>query len=280
MDIAVDSSSLMLVADSGRLSELIDRLPEDARLVLPAETTAEFLSVGDRWIGARVDALVRIWQKLRYRLVLAARLQYFLSAETRESLATTPRVPGTAAIIESLAFAVRTGGDFSVMRAAIDDELKKDEHLNLDRSFSSAPAMIEWTPELVSAAAKFMSSEDGFWDGFFMNRVAHDEKHRNDMRAHPLRYRFAVTLAAYEFLNGLGTVANAAKCSFGALASVLRSPRRGDWVDARIAAASSYCDVILTDDRGMKSKVEYISRAFSFPLKAVVFDEWLSAFSR
>ena len=90
------------------------------------------------------------------------------------------------------------------------------------------------------------------------------------MRACPRRYRSAITLAAYSFLNGLGA---ASPGHFGK-GDLVQKPRWGNWVDARIAAAGAYCTVMIADDQRMRNKGQFRRRPFSgFRYRAMNLDK-------
>src|SRR6185503_19628809 len=72
----------------------------------------------------------------------------------------------------------------------------------------------------------------------FMKLVSRSARHRRRIRGEPAAFRAAVTLVAYSELNALGSLF--ASVGYGQYHSVLRASRRGEWVDACIAAASSY----------------------------------------
>jgi len=274
-EVALDSSTLGRIVDEEKLDDFVGALPSGSRIVLPEETLAEFLSVDSKWTGGRVRALGILWNRVGWRLVLASPIHVLLARERGAPILQTPRVERTSAILESLRKGSNDSpGDFQGLRRAIAGRLQKEAHLELDASFKTTPPMLDWTPNLVNQAACSIASADGFWEGFFMQAVIPDDTNRRAARANPGQYRFAVTLAAYAFLNGLGTVANAANCSFGPMSTVLRGPKRGDWVDARIAAASSYASVLLTEDDAMKRRVNHITSTFGFPLVVMSSTEW------
>jgi len=107
----------------------------------------------------------------------------------------------------------------------------------------------------------------------FMKLVSRSARHRRRIRGEPAAFRAAVTLVAYSELNALGSLF--ASVGYGQYHSVLRASRRGEWVDACIAAASSYAGLLVTDDVAMKAKLNYIADIFDFPIRAVRLDEFL-----
>jgi hypothetical protein len=117
---------------------------------------------------------------------------------------------------------------------------------------------------------------DHFWSSFFVRAVSENGRYVAQMRVCPSRYRSAITLAAYSFLNGLGS---ATPGHFGK-GDLVQKPRWGNWVDARIAAAGAYSAVMVVDDRRMRNKVNFIGEHFGFRYRAMDLESWLGTKDR
>jgi hypothetical protein len=271
MDVAIDTSSLSNVTEADLVQDLVSSVIRcRARLVISGEALAECLDSNEDGARRRLSVVLRIADALGTRLLLADELGSIHRRERQRAITSTPKLSGSHLALGFLRDSA-VAHDWSAIRASTSRYLHKGTSLDVDRAIR---AVEELTPQILVAMIAHI--RDHFWSSLFVQAVSENGRYAARMRACPGRYRSAITLAAYSFLNGLGA---ATPGHFGK-GDLVQKPRWGNWVDARIAAAGAYCTVMVTDDRLMRNKVNFIGEHFGFRCRAIDLDSWLKAKDR
>jgi PPE-repeat protein len=66
-----------------------------------------------------------------------------------------------------------------------------------------------------------------------------------------------------------------AKIGYGRFQGPLRASKKGDWVDARIAASAAYAAWLVTNDADMTARARHVTQAFGFGPRLTTMDEFL-----
>lgn len=66
------------------------------------------------------------------------------------------------------------------------------------------------------------------------------------------------------------------RVGYGRWTHVLKGPRRGDWVDMRIANSAAYADVLVSDDEVQRARVNFVQRELGTRARAATFIDWIA----
>lgn len=90
-----------------------------------------------------------------------------------------------------------------------------------------------------------------------------------------LPHRFPLTTTAAGLAQLHAWSALFRRVGYGPWADVLSAPRRGDWVDMGIAIAAARADVLITEDRILRKRVNFVADHLGTSLRAEALIDWL-----
>ncbi|NUP12494.1 MAG: hypothetical protein HOW73_41140 [Polyangiaceae bacterium] len=111
-------------------------------------------------------------------------------------------------------------------------------------------------------------------DGHFLRLVAVDAQHAEAIRTCPSGYPAATTLIGYSEFHFISAAFRG--MSHGAHTEVLGKPSANDLVDATIAAAAAHSELLITDDRAMRARVNALGEMFDLPTRAQTLETFMA----
>lgn len=283
MDIAIDNSALSNVLGiETKEAALVRRLKRATgdRLLISLEALGESLSqLQLEAVQRRALAIDRLFTRLGDAVALTPGGMELIYDYEWKSLGLKQVQALPPSEQESILSHLRSPSflqDHGPVATRLRAGLRKDAADAMDRSAKTAFArLLSYQP----TQANLMMAMDTLPKrvlapgAHFLTLVARDERHAELIRNKPFEYRAAVTLIGYSELNALGSLF--ASIGHGRYHTVLRASRRGEWVDACIGSASAYADVLVTDDRVMIAKTNYIADALQLRTRAIGLEEYL-----
>ena len=279
MDISIDNTVFSRLAEDPDVlvRALIAKvLQERCRLVVSTTVLHESFSDSNHERAAgRARMFSYTAEKLGSRLVVAGGVGDLIEAERAAVLSSTPSLPAKdrQMLLESLR-SPNLAAHLPILLSGFRRSLHKDSTYASDLKVRAAGAVRfpDFEAKDLDAILNLRSGEF-FWESPFIEQATGHGRFRQAVRERPRRHRATVTVAAYTFLNGIGSLFG--DFSYGKYAGVLRAPRKGDWVDAAIAACAAYSKVFLTEDEGQGKRASYVWQQFGYPTAAMALRSWL-----
>jgi hypothetical protein len=279
MDISIDSTVYSRLAEDpeGLAKTLITKVIEErCRLVVSTTLLNESFSDSKHERAVeRARLFCRMAQTLGSRLVVAGGDGDVIKAERAAVLSSTPALPAKdrKELLRHLEspnlrqYLPTVASDF---RAS----LKKDLTYAADRKARAAGAT-RFSGFEAKDLGTILDLRNGqfFWESTFVEQTTDHGRLRQTVREKPLLHRATITLAAYTFLNAIGSLFG--DFPYGKWAGILAAPRAGDWVDATIAACAAYSRVFLTEDEGQRKRASYVWQQFGYQIDALPLRSWL-----
>jgi hypothetical protein len=259
MDISIDNTVFSRLAEDPDVlvRALIAKvLQERCRLVVSTTVLHESFSDSNHERAAgRARMFSYTAEKLGSRLVVAGGVGDLIEAERAAVLSSTPSLPAKdrQMLLESLR-SPNLAAHLPILLSEFRRSLHKDSTYASDLKVRAAGAVRfpDFEAKDLDAILNLRSGEF-FWESPFIEQATGHGRFRQAVRERPRRHRATVTVAAYTFLNGIGSL-------FG---------------DAAIAACAAYSKVFLTEDEGQGKRASYVWQQFGYPTAAMALRSWL-----
>lgn len=242
------------------------------RVVVPVLVFSEYIT---RREAIRAEQAVRELAPLfaEHPTHVGDDLGAILFAEENERLDETPTLQ-LDGVFEVLASTTASDEEYAKLLSKLDDYFAKDDMLELDRA-----ARDEFPKRFDEATVADLDRvmepfRERALRGHFFEIATRYRNHRRAVRSRPSRYPATVMIASLHFLIAMGV--SFAKIGYGRFQGPLRASKKGDWVDARIAASAAYAAWLVTNDAGMTARVRHVTAAFGFGPRVGTLDELLS----
>lgn len=281
MDVAFDTTALSTLVAPEILARAANTFPISARLVVPHTALLELLDGRDEQRAIeRLQALKELRRQLGTRMIVSANLDAILARESRGpslfrcmAIGQDDDGKGARFLLSPSPFDIDRLRD---LRRTLPSALAKQWAVDTDRfarrdaytlaTGVDAKKLRQRLLDRFSDSA--LSNDNPVFDGI---KKRYGDQSRA-IRKSPGRFRTTVMYAAYSYRVIVGAIF----ADVGGPPTDLRGPRRGSWIDAKIAACAAYARVLVTDDDEQRAKVAHISKAFSFGMSAMTVDQWLS----
>jgi hypothetical protein len=280
MDVGLDTSAFSDLAwNADRLERFLEVVKtRSARLVIPYVVVHEAADDEDHTRGlSRLALLHRFQGALGSRFIIGEQPVAVVTRERRGRICSTPAHDMKERLLVLLA-RLDFKDKLPQIQAEIRRSLRKTASLNLDRKFREL--LPDKMPDLTSAVFKgrryllSLEEEFGIWASPFLSILTKGGKFLQRLREAPRSYPAALRWAGYQHLCALGS--GFADIGYGHFHPVLRAPRSGDWVDARVAASTAYCRILVSSDIAQVAKVCHIAAALHLTGTAESLDSFLS----
>lgn len=277
MDAIIDNSALSNWAASSLKVDVIRRAVATGQCIgLPFATLSEAMDTSDHdRIQARFDLIVAIGDALAERFFVVPVVRTIVERERRMRLNSTPRMERskTLRIIQGLRDRSWWSQRHAVGRQQVQDLYRKDEKLARDKELAKMlrPEMARkhsMLPTLVEA----FRDDDNFWRVVFPVRLTENGRYMPRIRQHPARYAAAIMFGAYGWLLMLGRMFT----NYQRYEVLLSRPDRGDTADHEIAVSAAHARWLVTDDDGLRERVNHVAKLFKIKIRAIRSQEWLS----
>lgn len=281
MDVAIDSSSLFEM-DERKADLLVDRiLRQRARLVVPYPVLLETLDAERTKASHRLNVLRGIRERLPKRFLVSPDLSEFIEQECRTRLWSTPKYDARdAGALEDLLNNSDLDSNLDRLRPLIAARMNKDalyshsrEVLPRLRGNFSALNRNDALERLEKIRAEAVSPAFHPMVDLLQRKLSRPNLSVS-MDRWPNRHRVAVLWCSFVWLIPMGLIFAGVRGEEHS--GVLDGPRRGDWIDARVAACSAYSEILLTEDKPMTAKLLQVSRAFGYRIKAMNLEACIS----
>lgn len=275
MEVAFDTSALGEMTSA--TIPMVVRRASDSGIILPYPVIAE-LADGSDEDGAigRLKVIRELRARAGSKVIVSGDLDPIIEREIRgPHIQGTPRSVRDADAIRSLLCSPRLDLDgVRRVRADIPGYLQKDVALHKDRAARTTIGIA--LPEIGSDQARavlrdFPLNCMTLNNPTFATLVRRYGLQLRLFRRMPHRFATAGMYAAYTYLIMIG----ASFAEWNPAPLVLRGPRSGSWVDARIAACAVRARVFVTNDSEQRAKVDFIAREFGIGVRACSLEEWL-----
>ena len=269
MDISIDSTVYFRLAEDpeGLAKTLITKVIEErCRLVVSTTLLNESFSDSKHERAVeRARLFCRMAQTLGSRLVVAGGDGDVIKAERAAVLSCTPALP--AKDREELLRHLESPKLRQYLPTVASDfraSLKRDLTYAADRKARAAGAtrLSGFETKDLDTILDLRNGQF-FWESTFVEQTTDHGRLRQTVREEPLLHRATITLAAYTFLNAIGSLFG--DFPYGKWAGILTAPRPGDWIDATIATCAAYSRVFLTEDEGQRKRSACPRKTFPPP---------------
>lgn len=274
-EVAFDTSSLSELVEPGFVEEVCAIVRErDLHVLVPLPAIAELADDDDQ--RARRSRLETLWGMMD---LLGSRAR--VGADTVPLLRVerwSDRSPASALLPPWRVPALRALEAHQGSRPAwVAPYLNKEWTVDLDRRAESAfdereldPSPNDTDTMMLDLRGAVLTSDPSSFALPFV--VRNDARYQKRVARSPERYPATLLAAGLAQLHALSALF--ARVGYGRWTSVLKRPRRGDWVDMRIAIGAACADVLVTDDDVLRARVNHLRKHLGTRPEAMTLRDW------
>lgn len=276
-DVAFDTNVLSDLVDSQLRTRLLDRARAlGARLVAPSLAIEEMAAPGSAKSRGQAEALLDLFERAPDRTVVGADLGTVMRAERRGTVRRVPHLVRDEA--ELVLHIAASGQHCDVIKqdlakdatAALDAAALStaDDHTSdlLRRARAATPRDVRrLVPEMLAGLLRPGS--------FGLEELLVDPAWVAQVRCTPHRHRAAILATGQLVLHVLSVFFP--RNARGGVTDIMPDHDNNDWVDLRIVGSCAHARDFVSNDRRLRSRVNYLGAQIGTKLRAVTVADWL-----